>query len=100
MVEQVISDELEKLIREKGFKREHELILVHGSILTNIPIYSSLVQKWLRDIHKIDCFAIRINRQYACDIYTTKGWEFRSKDYSTYEEALEAGLFEAMNYII
>lgn len=67
------------------------------------PTQSSL-QKWLREEHNIDIticltgaldygYYIHINRNYTND------GEHRSANWHKYEEALEAGLFEALNLI-
>lgn len=68
----------------------------------------AILAKWLREIHKIDVLPlIRLTGKYAADIYhydtpNQEGNRTRYNDltsYSTYEEALEAGLLTALNLI-
>lgn len=94
-----ITFETAKLAEQKGYKFEYI-----GTTLVNIPTQSEL-QKWLREhnIHiiiwvddfdfgwEIKYYGEQINLQSI----TNDNIEF----FDTYEEALEAGLFKALNLI-
>lgn len=62
----------------------------------------SLLQKWLRDVHRID---IHCECNYERDLWTfgyrKKGYNYNHYplEYNTYEEALEIGLQEALKLI-
>lgn len=64
----------------------------------------ALLQRWLREIHKIDIFITKVKNSYAPSVYSKNiskhaiGVTLFGKD-KTYEEALELGLFEALNLI-
>lgn len=58
----------------------------------------SLLQRWLREVHKIDVFSIKLKavNKYIWEANTNEqreGW------YNTYEEALEEGLKAGLNLI-
>lgn len=127
MQEELISFETAKLAKEKGFdvptwdyfcpQGEHCNLSRNNWNSLNEPYHhtsrptQSLLQKWLREVHNIivetkvfdmgwlkkDKFAYdyRIyNKSYKDkDIYTS------INEYSTYEEALEKGLLEALKLI-
>ena len=68
----------------------------------------SLLQKWLRERHDIDVWASpywitsmgKTTKGYETDIVAKKeGRSKRSVGFNTYEEALEAGLLEALKLI-
>lgn len=71
----------------------------------------SLLQRWLREVHKIDLYCtpdyltIVKNREKVYDCVCVKCEEgnvkllFHLNDYMTYEAALEKGLFEALKLI-
>ena len=111
MKEQLISFETAKLAKEKGFVYmkancygdnmcyqlpEGELInalkgnSVGGYILAPTQ---SLLQKWLREIHNI---FISTDVNYCYKIYHNDELFEESTDYHSYEEALEAGLYQAL----
>ena len=132
MTEQLISFEIAKLAKEKGFKiptkvmyKGNEKSYGHNNEwgidekrldgefpYTNQQWYSiptqSVLQKWLREKHKIHIYlfpldnnkwgfennSISINLDYIFINYMYKG-----KEYNSYEEALEVGLQEALNFI-
>ena len=62
----------------------------------------SILQKWLRDVHRID---IHCECNYERDMWTfgfrKKGYSYNHYplEYKTYEEALESGLQNALNLI-
>lgn len=71
----------------------------------------SLLQKWLREIHNIQMFLHpyvtypnderKKANSFACDVVNnTTHKAIKSKRFNTYEEALEFGLFNALNHII
>lgn len=62
----------------------------------------SLLQKWLREVHKIDIeFATTFSRKYGFQLYKDLNPQprFISGDYDTYEEALEQAIKEALKII-
>ena len=65
----------------------------------------SLLQKWLREVHKIDVYStwgtyLEKTVWYFYNSKISIGATFSSKKHwNTYEEALEAGLFKALNLI-
>lgn len=119
MREQLISFETAKLAKEKGFFYKGMMYRKGGTLsdgkgfMSNLDLYSaptqSLLQKWLREKHKIHCLADCNAVGWAWFIETTEGTHIKSGDYKapipesgrweTYEEALEAGLKEALNLI-
>jgi hypothetical protein len=110
MEEQLISKETEQLAKEKGFELTQRIITTsphpkksNGSFIDKKGVSQSLLQRWLREVHRIDI-------DCQCD-YEREKWTFgyRRKGYSydhypleyiTYEEALEKGLQEALKIII
>ena len=113
MEEQLISFETAKLAKEKGFKYFQRIITVldeedkrfendeHG-------ITQSLLQKWIRETHKIYVNALPSytdnsdNKKHYFELFYGKTLRLFGDKYSyfpTYEEALEVGLFEALNLI-
>lgn len=130
MKEQLISLETAKLAKEKGFNlnshafygcdfpsssKPNQLILrswekwenfgkedsQEGTYIYSAPT-QSLLQKWLRDIHRID---VHCECNYERDLWTfgyrKKGYNYNHYplEYNTYEEALEVGLQEALKLI-
>ena len=121
MKEQLISLDTAKLAKEKGFDEITALVYntYYGKIMGNInslkhsdgdnPIISlpeqALLQKWLREEHKIIVFVnpfkdhasdLNNNEIYKYCIWNNSiGAEFKD----TYEEALEIGLQEALKLI-
>lgn len=91
MTDQLISIEVFNLAREKG------LIWNVLTEYTKRPT-QSLLQKWLREIHKID---VRVFRDFQ---FLIKNKNISSEYYDivvfkSYEEALEAGLKKALNIL-
>ena len=131
MKETLISFQVAKLAKEKGFKEKcasayiyrnisHEMpkyegIIIHKGILL-CDIYAptqALLSKWLRELHCIDVIVIisvSDKKYYKCIINESEPlrrpnqyfvqYDFRTINiYNTYEEALEAGLQEALKLI-
>lgn len=135
MKEELISFETAKLAKEKGFNEEcyHVYnIFDNGNILdsaydmTGYLLFSeedlkyandngynciyaptqSLLQKWLREVHKIH-ISVEMGLLYSVDVVyevivkreANVEVEFINDEYKTYEEALEVGLQEALNLI-
>ena len=124
MKDELISFETAKLAKEKGFNEyckyvhdtfdnieewddgdeKHKNSYKNASVYYSAPT-QSLLQKWLREVHgiyidvKIDTIGIR-NDKYAKRVYKleTEIPLFNYK-YQKYEEALEAGLQEALKLI-
>lgn len=132
MQEKLISYETAKSAKEKGFNEECEYcytkegILIepdvestsiqYNSLLSkyniNYILYNgstaptqSLLQKWLRDVHKIVLYIIfdenTPDTYYRYHICSTNGFKRgNSKSiYTIYEEALEEGLIKALELI-
>lgn len=67
----------------------------------------SLLQKWLRDVHQVNIEAYLdqggyYRSQYKMIIkkdFVEVGWRSVTKEFKTYEEALEYGLFTGLNLI-
>lgn len=126
MKEQLISIETAKLAKEKGFREitlrywanyyegepKEKWKLMHShEISLNWMEYAaptqSLLQKWLRDEHGVFVLILpTINMYFAfkvmdigVKIETPPCKDVDGTDYATYEEALEAGLQEALKLI-
>ena len=123
MIEQIVSFDTAVLAKEKGFDEKtisyYNLNKISYQVGDNIPFQhntkamycytapsQSLLQKWLREVHKI---FISI---YSCDNNQLFNYNIQigindlclpksigNKSVNTYEEALEAGLLEALNQI-
>ena len=115
MVENLITFLTAKLAKEKGFNElcgyayegsflnETERLWRNDEDDTEYAVCTqSLLQKWLREIHKIDIsiypslidnyYVYTIHKKHKCIIDC-------EKQYLNYEEALENGLQEALNLI-
>ena len=109
MEEQLISFETAKLAKEKGFKRLCDFSYDEDGMITGnceqaynfVAPTQSLLQKWLREKHKIHI-------ELQCDsnyykyfilIYYKTNCVFSLDDSLIYEEALEIGLQEALKLI-
>ena len=109
MEEQLISFETAKLAKEKGFKRLCDFSYDEDGMITGnceqaynfVAPTQSLLQKWLREKHKIHI-------ELQCDsnyykyfilIYYKTNCVFNLDDSLIYEEALEIGLQEALKLI-
>lgn len=116
MTEELVTLETAKLLRKKGFNEYCKNVIDINNILRetlyrindDLPKQcfsrptQSIAQKWLRDNHSVHT-AVDVNGNglWYCRIYDTKDYEFlfETKNYVTYEEALEAGIFEALKLI-
>lgn len=114
MEEQVVSFEVAKLAKEKGFEEFSnkvfnqfgKLFIFNSGLLANhIRINAptqSLLQKWLREEYKIDIDIRHWSNGYGFILYKNKIPKIinsLSSGFKTYEEALEEGLKEALNLI-
>ena len=105
MTDQLISFETAKLAKEKGFlELTHKITWVDNERYC-IPT-QSLLQKWLREKHNIDIIIkpytgdIKGTKTYATDITIFGSNKYiKLSRYDTYEQALEAALFEALKLI-
>lgn len=126
MEDELISFETAKLAKEKGFDEKvravfrvwHEVAQerkYHNRAYNynganwdgdKDQFYSrptqSLLQKWLREEHNIDFVIIPYPRGYEFMIFNNseESTRYRYSGYTTYEEALEASLFEALKTFI
>lgn len=108
---------MQEILIKKGFLKWLESLDVapYPAIFFDIPksVQYSYIQKWLRDIHGIDLHILRNKpgyNEYKVEIYKVSSSthdyiHFWIKDgeyikwFLTYEEALEAGLQEALKLI-
>ena len=108
MKEQLISFQLAKLAKEKGFDwRNIEILEVKSKSAFLDSTTQSLLQKWLREIHKI-----HINVWFKGDIiydYNSLDWCYEIKslkenfsmienrtNFKSFEQALEESLYQAL----
>lgn len=124
MVEKIIELETAKLAKEKGFNipvwdffdenREEENVIgwIGDSFEEKLEFAKefveywrptqSLLQKWLREVHHIDVWVVPSKNldEELCYSYLIDTLNYTdSEDYTTYEEALEEGLQEALKLI-
>ena len=118
MEEKLISLKTAKLAKEKGFDIECTFFFNAGSgwklqednilrqcsdeAIIECPT-QSLLQKWIRDIHEIDITVSLVGNGYGFYIHNKRQYTNKGESYgisgNTYEEALEQGLFQALNLI-
>lgn len=108
MTEELVTLETAKMLIEKGFNECRNVVDISNMSNDDLPKRcflqptQSIAQKWLRDNHSVHT-AVDVNGSglWYCRIYDTKDYEFlfETKNYVTYEEALEAGIFEALKLI-
>lgn len=108
MTEELVTLETAKMLIEKGFNECRNVVDISNMSNDDLPKRcflqptQSIAQKWLRDNHSVHT-AVDVNGNglWYCRIYDTKDYEFlfETKNYVTYEEALEAGIFEALKLI-
>jgi|JI10StandDraft_1071094.scaffolds.fasta_scaffold630942_2 uncharacterized protein YabN with tetrapyrrole methylase and pyrophosphatase domain len=108
MKEQLISFQLAKLAKEKGFDwRNIEILEVKSKSAFLDSTTQSLLQKWLREIHKI-----HINVWFKGDMiydYNSLDWCYEIKslkenfsmienrtNFKSFEQALEESLYQAL----
>jgi hypothetical protein len=121
MNEQIVSLKTAELAKEKEldfeldlggnctcYNKENELLSYH--VHFQYPDRSEyvfaptqgLLQKWLREVHKIH-IGVDYDRHgwsyFLTNIKNDTGEVNWSKDYTTYEEAIEAGLYRALSEI-
>lgn len=117
MQDQLVSFQVAKLAKEKGFNescifhygdtgelhafdsgnRHHRV--KHGNII--FAPTQSLLQKWLREVHNI-VITVSLGLiwgQYYYEVHCNGRFDVGENFNDTYEEALEAGLIEALNLI-
>ncbi len=96
MKEQLISFETDMLAKEKG------AYFIYSGL--DVTCTQSLLQRWLREKHNIPVNVTSMYEgDYGFDINPINSGNhnilFRKKNVGTYEEALEAGLQEALKLI-
>jgi len=104
MKEQLISFETAKLAKEKGC--DIPLYIPFDEVNgVDIICSQSLLQKWIREKHKLDIWMCKTGKhgeRYQAEDITDKNlfcvWSSQNS-FSTYEEALEEGLREALKLI-
>lgn len=116
MEDQLVNFETAKVAKEKGFKIKCD----YGFNLQGLESYDtsidrangllidrptqSLLQKWLREIHNIDVFAMSVRftgyEEIGYYTYCIKGiYPIKNYRLNSYEEALDIGLFEELKLI-
>jgi len=116
MQEELITFDTAKLAKEKGFnittkssfllrsQRLYKDMDCNNKVEGDNEFVSaptqSLLQRWLREVHNIHVWGIPNNEPSICDGYVPiiQGKAKYGK-YNTYEQALEAGLQEALKLI-
>lgn len=112
MTEELITLETAKLLKEKGFQQRKYLINVstlhHCYKYLSVPP-QSIAQKWLREIKNLHIEIYRNACGYGYIIVKANNGTWMEDDdakgpndggnWDTYEEALEAGIFEALKLI-
>ncbi len=128
MKDELISYEVAKLAKEKGFNElcgycyiEGERLIIHvtQNERTRVDCYTastqSLLQRWLREVHKIstECYYLNLPNNEELDDTSIKKWAISIHDifpyttefyegfetYNSYEEATEIALLEALKLI-
>ncbi len=108
MTEELVTLETAKILKRKGFQQRKYLInistLHYCYKYLSVPP-QSVAQKWLRENHSIH-IAVDFNQygRWYYRLYDIKDYDFLSetevdKIYKSYEEALEAGIQEALKLI-
>lgn len=112
MIEELVTLETAKMLKEKGFQQKKYFINV--STLNQCYKYlsvppQSIAQKWLRETKNIHICVYNCACGYGYEISKAdNGTHIASSTYKgtndggewdTYEEALEAGIFEALKLI-
>ena len=112
MTEELITLETAKLLKQKGFKQRKYLINVstlhHCYKYLSVPP-QSVAQKWLRETKNLHIEIYRNACGYGYAIVKANNGTWMEDDdakgpndggnWDTYEEALEAGIFEALKLI-
>ena len=112
MTEELITLETAKLLKEKGFQQRKYLINVstlhHCYKYLSVPP-QSVAQKWLRETKNLHIEIYRNACGYGYAIVKANNGTWMEDDdakgtndggnWDTYEEALEAGIFEALKLI-
>lgn len=121
MEDKLIDFETAKLVKEKGFNvktRAKYILNIPTQTMQLYPHYGesfdvedtdilvptqSLLQKWLREVHKIDITPSLVGNGYGFYIHKNRQYTNKGESYGfsghTYELALEAGLQEALKLI-
>ena len=124
VTEDYVSFETASLLNEKGFDEEVLAVYIYDNLFVkgenkivntaNIPIIPAptlqMAMKWLREVHNI--FIVIEPHMYdyineKTSSYVTSLWQgdnyyenITSKDYPTYEEAVETALKYSLEYLI
>jgi|JFJP01.1.fsa_nt_gi predicted transcriptional regulator len=107
IVEQFISANTTKLANEKGFNQPHCKCGGYPEcICTNLSTTQAILQRWLREVHNIQVMAksTTLNgdgkyRDYVVYANNLAINDARDEEFQTYEDAMEFGLFYALNLV-
>ena len=105
-----MKEQLVILAKTKGYNSFHT---VNREVGNGWYIELCLLQKWLREVHKINvesnylpniqkyrCLFVPMTKKIPNKIkYSLRSKYYGNIDYNTYEEALEAGLLEGLKLI-
>jgi hypothetical protein len=96
-------NELDDFNNYVGDTLEEQRMFVEGLVLFEAPT-QSLLQKWIREVHKIVVFVaplVPLCEQYGYTIYVSgKNQEIEASEfYKSYEKCLEKGLVKALKRI-
>ena len=115
ITEQHVSIDTAKLLQEAGFNEPCKDVYIDatgwdgkGDIFDEIqyPVPTqSLAARWLREKHSLHIAVMPSNKAWYWELRKTNGSfvtgsAYHNATFPTYEEALEAGLREALNLII
>lgn len=103
MKEELITLKTARIAKEKGFINEENMMLddLNNTHFIEIPT-QSLLQKWLREVHKlwINCFYTKSGKYcYIIHNINDDGLDHSDYIFNSYENALEEGLFESLKLI-
>ena len=98
--EQYVSFDTAKMLKEAGFKANCAFILDDNQERLYRPT-QALAARWLREVHHLNVYACF---DYVCFDDGERKWFFMRENtmiisYDSYEQALEAGLQEAVKLI-
>ena len=107
--EQFVSFDTAKMLKEAGFKANCAFILDDNQERLYRPT-QALAARWLREVHRISVYAAFMAPSTNIDVWQyfigkmddmiwPGDFETSERTYATYEEAMEAGLLEAIKLI-
>ena len=89
-----MKEQLIKKAKELGFNQSPKMPYLEAYYM-----WMCLLQKWLRDEHRIIVIPTEDSGKYICFYKSSETIYFTTVNFKTYEQALEKGLTEAMKLI-